>query len=117
MIAAIAVISIVAAASQITAKNANLNIIPDLAEQCDIVETRLEVFFFIGVVMSSIFFLFFTSLNHSQSFILSEFDLNHVKRQKDLFKTDTLELRFREMNMFNGHCAPFFISLLVKYTT
>ena len=80
MIAAIAVISIVAAASQITAENANLNIIPDLAEQCDIVETRLEVFFFIGVVMSSIFFLFFTSLNHSQSFILSEFDLNHVKR-------------------------------------
>jgi hypothetical protein len=59
----------------------------------------------------------FTSLNHSQSFILSEFDLYHLKRQKDLFKTDTLELRFREMNMFNGHCAPFFISLLVSYTT
>ena len=91
--------------------------IPDTADRLDDFETRLEIFIFIGVIFSSMWFLLLTSLSHSTSFLLSEFDLKHVKRGLDLFKTDTLELRFEEMQHFNGHCTPFFVSLLAYMTT
>lgn len=33
----------------------------------------------------------------------------------DRFKTDVLECRFRELNIFNGFASPFFISVLVIF--
>lgn len=66
-------------------------------------------------MISTMLFLGMTSLCSSQSFVLSEYDIHHLKKLRDPFKTDVLEYRFREINFFNGMASPFFITLFVIY--
>lgn len=120
MIAALFVIIMMAYCSDLIYLNPDLlkyyesnATISGLSVVIDLFQIRLELFCFISILISTMLFLAFTSLNDSTSFVLSEFDYLRLRRNVDLFKTDALELRFREINMFNGIAAPFFVTLFV----
>jgi hypothetical protein len=80
-------------------------------------EERLEIFVFIGIFQSSIWFLFLVNMSKSKSFVLSEYDIAHVKVHSNIYEVDIMELRFNEMNNFNGHCAPLFINAAIMILT
>lgn len=117
MVGALAVIGVIAYSVKTLTQFPDLNELVALEQRIEIFTVRIELICFMSVVFSSMLFLFLTSLNHSTSFVLSEFDIYKVKFSYDLFKTDVLDLRFREMNMFNGHCVPAFVTAIVVYTT